>query len=362
MTFNDVVGQEDVKAQLRKLLDEGRVPHALLFCGPAGTGKMATALALASELLGGGRMAEGLVHPDLHFAFPVIKQKGQSTEAVSDQYIKEWREMLLESPYFDRTEWLARMRVENQQAQIGVGESTQILHKLSIKSSQGGYKAVIIWLPELMNREAANRLLKILEEPPAQTVFILVSDAPERLLATILSRTQRIDFPPLTDEEVAGALMARNALGEADARNVARLARGSYTRALQQINVDADRALFFEMFVSLMRLCYLRDVRELHQWSEQAAGWGRERQKHFLQYAQRMVRENFVYNFQEPALRYEDEEEAGFSVRFARFINERNVIGITSELAAAERDIEGNVNARMVFFDFCLKMIVLLIQ
>ncbi len=375
MRYDEVIGQEDIKARLRRQLEEGHVPHAQLFAGPAGCGKLPMALAYASALLcrqpAGGeacgqcascRMLAHWAHPDLHFVFPVVKRKGQSGDATSDQYLTEWREQLGESAYFDRLEWLARIHVENQQSLIGVAESDQILRKLSLKSSQGGYKVMVVWLPEQMNVAAANKLLKILEEPPADTAFLLVSNEPERLLPTILSRTQRVDFRPLSQREIELALMQRNGLQEADARAVARLCEGSYTQALAQLRVDKDSALFFDMFVLLMRLSYMRKIKDMHEWAERVADWGRERQKHFLDYCQRMVRENFVYNFQRPELNYMSRQESEFAVRFARFINERNVIGIMDELALAQRDIEQNVNPRMVFFDFALKMIVLLIQ
>ena len=375
MQFSDVIGQEEVKTQLLMQLREGRIPHAQLFCGPEGSGKLAMALAYASALLcrqpldgqpcqqcPSCKMTAALAHPDLHFVFPVIKQKGQSGEPVSDQYLKEWRAQLLDTPYFSRLTWLSRMEVENQQSQIGVAESDLILKKLSLVSGQGGYKVMIIWLPEQMNIPAANKLLKILEEPPRQTVFLLVSDQPEKLLTTIVSRTQRIVFPALTETELTQALISKNKLQPEDARAVARLSEGSYVKALQEVSINEDGALFFDMFVLLMRLSYMRKIKDMSEWAEQVSSWGRERQKNFLDFCQRLVRENFMYNFHKPELNYQNQKESNFSVKFARFINERNVIGIMDELSYAQRDIEQNVNPRMVFFDFALKMIVLLIQ
>ena len=376
MRFSDVIGQEAVKQQLQRLLKENRMPHALLFAGPEGTGKLPMALALAQRLLcksptpegdacgtcSGCRMAAKLAHPDLHCVFPVFKPAGQSSGAVSDNFLKEWREQVAETPYFDRPTWLSRIGVENQQSLINVHEARNILSKLATRSSQGGNRVVVVWLAEQMNTEAANKLLKILEEPPLGTVFILTADHPERLLATILSRTQRIDFKPLPETEVAAALQQRCGLQPDDAKAVAHAAGGNFIKALQGVTLHADTAQFFDLFVLLMRLCYMRNIKEIHAWSEQLAGWGRERQKAFLEYAQRMVRENFMYNFHRPELNYMNRSEADFAVRFARFINERNVIGIMDELSAAQRDIESNVNPRMVFFDFSLKMIVLLIQ
>lgn len=359
-----------------RMLGEGRVPHALLFAGPEGSGKLPMALALAQRLLctaptaegeacgqcKGCRMASKLVHPDLHFAFPVFKPSGQNAPAVSDQFLGEWRAQVSENPYFTRQEWLRRIGIDNQQSLISVSEAASIMSKLVTVSSQGGRRVVVIWLAEQMNMEAANKLLKILEEPPADTHFILTANRPERLLATILSRTQRVDFGPIQTSDMQVALQQQCGLQPDDARYIARAAEGNFIKALEQVTMNADSAQYFDMFVLLMRLCYMRNIKELYGWAEQVAKWGREKQKAFMEYCQRLVRENFMCNFHNEELNYMNRDEANFSVKFARFINERNVIGISNELAEAQRDIEQNVNPRMVFFDFTLKMIVLLIQ
>lgn len=374
MYFKDIIGQETVKQRLRLEVREGRVPHAQLFAGPEGTGALPLAIAYARFLLCTRRGEEDacgtcpscvklnkLAHPDLHFVFPVVKRKGGG-DTVSDDYIREWRELAISTPYFGMNHWLDAMGAENQQAQIFVKESDELVRKLSLKSSEGGYKVVIIWLPEKMKVECANKLLKLLEEPPAQTVFLLVSEEPDRILPTILSRTQRINVPRLEDAEIAEALKARFGLQDTDAAETARLAGGSYLQALEIIHLSEDTQLFFGLFVSLMRLAYQRKVKEMREWSDTVAAMGRERQKDFLTYCQRMVRESFVSNFHRKEMNYMNREEENFTIRFAPFINERNVMGITDELAEAQTHIEQNVNPRMVFFDFALKMIVLLIQ
>lgn len=374
MYFKDIIGQETVKQRLRLEVREGRVPHAQLFAGPEGTGALPLAIAYARFLLCTRRGEEDacgtcpscvklnkLAHPDLHFVFPVVKRKGGG-DTVSDDYIREWRELAISTPYFGMNHWLDAMGAENQQAQIFVKESDELVRKLSLKSSEGGYKVVIIWLPEKMKVECANKLLKLLEEPPAQTVFLLVSEEPDRILPTILSRTQRINVPRLEDAKIAEALKARFGLQDTDAAETARLAEGSYLQALEIIHLSEDTQLFFGLFVSLMRLAYQRKVKEMREWSDTVAAMGRERQKDFLTYCQRMVRESFVSNFHRKEMNYMNREEENFTIRFAPFINERNVMGITDELAEAQTHIEQNVNPRMVFFDFALKMIVLLIQ
>ncbi len=376
MLFSDVIGQKEVKQQLIHMITEQHVPHALLFAGPEGSGKLPMALAMAERLLCQSPTPEGdacgnchachmsqkLAHPDLHFVFPVIKASGKSSQPVSDEYLPEWRKQIGENPYFTYQTWLKDMNVENQQGQIYVSEATNIIGKLVNVSSQGGYRVVIIWHADAMSTETANKLLKILEEPPLETVFILTTDHPEKMLETILSRTQRISFPPLSVEDISAALQTRNGLQPEDANDIARISNGNYVRALDQVIMNADAEVFFDMFVLFMRLCYMRKIKDLNEWAVQVSQWGREKQKNFLEYCQRLIRENFIYNFHDPKLNYMTRKESDFSKNFARFINERNVIPIMNELSNAQRDITQNVNPFMVFFDFSLKMIVLLIQ
>jgi DNA polymerase-3 subunit delta' len=251
---------------------------------------------------------------------------------------------------------------ENQQAIITAGESDELVRKLSLKSSQGGYKISLVWLPERMNTECANKILKLLEEPPSQTVFIMVSEEPDRLLETIRSRVQRIDVKRIADDDVRKALVEKRGLTEDMAQRITRMANGNWLKALQMLSADSENELFLDMFQSLMRLAYQRKVKDLKTWSERMAAMGRERQKRFLEYFLRLVRENFMYNFQQPDLCYMTQREEDFARNFARFINEANVLPITDLANVAIRDIGQNANAKIVFFDFALQMIVLLIQ
>ena len=373
MFFKDVIGQEEAKQRLIREAKEGKIAHARLFCGPEGIGKLPLAIAYARYLScnnPGEKDACGicpscvkfnkLAHPDLHFVFPVIKKKSKDT--VSDDFITEWRELLSQTPYFNLNIWLEEMGAENQQAHIYVKESDEIIRKLSLKSSQGGYKIMIIWLPEKMNVECSNKLLKLLEEPPSQTIFLLVSEEPDMLLTTIQSRTQRFALYGIEEKYITERLQSQYGLQEKDAISIGHRSEGNFLKALESIHLNEENKLFFDLFVSLMRLSYQRKIREMKQWSETLAAMGRERQKHFLSYCQRLVRENFMFNFQDPSLIFMNEEEQNFSKRFAPYINEKNVMGIMDELSEAQRHIEQNVNARMVFFDFSLKMIVLLVQ
>ncbi len=360
MTFDDIIGQEKVKSHLMDEYQQGKVPHALMLCGPEGNGALPLAVAYAQMLLGGGSMAERLQHPDLHFVFPIYKKSG-GKDYYCDDYISEWREQMLAHPYFGMPEWMKMVGAENQQLLIYACESEAIMRKLSLKSSQGGYKVLVMWLPEKMHEACANKILKLLEEPPAKTVFILVSEQPERVLQTIRSRTQMIDVPALSIDDVERTLADKYNIIPADAHRIARSCAGNMSQALRTISSDADGEMFFELFVDLMRLAYVRKVKEMKQWSEKVNGLGRERIKKFLEYCQKMVRENFIYNFgRQQELNYMSEREAQFAVKFAPFINERNVIGIMDELSMAQRDITQNASAKIVFFDFALKMIVLI--
>ncbi|NLV53421.1 MAG: DNA polymerase III subunit delta [Bacteroidales bacterium] len=360
MTFDQIIGQEAVKKHLLEEYQQGKVPHALMLCGPEGNGALPLAVAYAQMLLGGGSMAEKLQHPDLHFVFPIFK-KNSSKDSFCDEFLKEWRDQVITRPYFGMAEWMDMAGATNQQLIIYANESSAILRKLSLKSSQGGYKVMIIWLPEKMHETCANKILKLLEEPPAQTVFLLVSEQPDRVLQTIRSRTQIMTVPRLSDQEVEQALINQYSILPAEAKRIANSCSGNMTQALRVITHDADGEYFFELFVELMRLAYVRKVKELKLWSENVAGMGRERIKAFLEYCQKMIRENFIYNFgRQSELNHMNEREAQFAVKFAPFINERNIIGIMNELSLAQRDIMQNTNAKMVFFDFALKMIVLI--
>ena len=369
MYWNEVIGQQEAKERLQQLVEENRLPHALMLCGPQGAGKAALAMAFGCWLLDNGTpsaraMLEKMEHPDLHFTYPTIKLPSMSTEhkPVSDDFAREWHELIMQGPYFTMDQWMQAMGGENQQAIITAGESDELVRKLSLKSSQGGYKVSIIWLPERMNIECANKLLKLIEEPPSQTVFLMVSEEPDRLLETIRSRVQRIDVKKLPNEVVCQALIQRRGIDEASARRISRLANGSWLKALEELQVGSENEQFLDLFISLMRLAYQRNVRELRRWSETMAAFGREKQKRWLEFFLRMVRENFMYNFRNDDLVYMTQKEEDFARNFARFINEANVLMIYDLANRAIRDIGQNANAKIVFFDFALQMIVLLLQ
>ena len=285
---------------------------------------------------------------------------------VSDDFATQWREMLAKGPYFQIDEWMRRIGKTdtdlNKQAIITAEEADDISHKLNFKSVMGCYKVSLIWLPERMNLPSANKILKLLEEPPSKTFFIMVSEEPELLLETIRSRTQRIDFKKIDDERLEQALIERRALEPNMAHRIARIAHGNWNAALEELDSGNENRQHLDMFIMLMRLAYMRNIHDLKKWSEVVATFGREKQKRMLDYFNHMVRESFMYNFRNEELTYMTQEEEEFARNFARFINEANVIDIFNLFDECKRFIGQNANAKIVFFDLALKIIVLLIR
>lgn len=377
MKANEVIGQQEIWLRLKKMVDEGRLPHAIMLCGPTGCGKLPMALALASYLLCKDKQEDGACgqcrqcamlrkweHPDLHFTFPVIKPTGTASDykPYSDEFLKEWRQLLANNLYFTLSDWLEMINADNQQPNIPVKESEELTRKFSLKSSQGGYKVSVIWLPERMRTECSNKILKLLEEPPQQSVFIMVSEEPELLLETIRSRCQRIDMRRIDDESIAKALVEKMRIEKDDAHRLARLSNGNWLKALEMLDASNENNLFLEQYQTLMRLAYARDIKRMKAWSEEMAAMGRERQKRYLQYMLRFTRENFMYNFRCDDLNYMTANEEAFASKFAAFINEGNILDITELIERAIRDIMQNANGKIVFFHLAMQMIILLLK
>ena len=371
--FDNIIGQKEYIASLRTAIDNNRLPHALLISGNEGSGSLALAYAAAQYLICPHRhdgdacgqcpqclQLGKLQHPDVHFVFPVVRKKNQKEAPISLDYMSEWRNAFLNNHYLTLNEWTATSGEENKQAGIFVAEANNIIKTLSVKPFESDYRVMIIWLPEKMNEETANKLLKIIEEPNDMTHFFLVSQEPERIIGTIQSRVQRINLPPIADVDIQQALVSRFNCPQDKAIDYARMSHGSYVEALKLLNDDEERSFYFTKFCEMMRLSYAKKLFDMKEWSEELSGIGRERQKAYLQYAQQMIRENFIMNFNTPSLNYLNENERTFSSRFHAFVNHNNVTGIMDELALAEKDIMQNVNAKMVFFDLSLKLIMLL--
>ena len=376
MKFSEVIGQQQVAERLQQLADQQRVPHAIMICGPQGAGKMALAIAFASYLLGEREdetqiaekehnsvaMVRKLEHPDLHFSFPVFKTKSMSADhkVTSDDFMKDWLQFIKQGPYFTLNQWTGTIGVENQQTKIYVGESDLLTRKLSLTASQGGYKVAIIWLPEKMNAECANKMLKLLEEPTPRTVFILVPEEHEKIIETIRSRTQQIYIKAIQQEEIKKALIKQRGLDEQNATRIARMANGNWLKALEELDSENEKRHFLELFISLMRLTYTKQLGELKTWSENVASLGREKQKRMMEYFLHMVRENFMYNFNQPQLSYMTQDEENFASKFAPFINEANVIQITEQMQRTIPEITQNANPKILFYDRALQLIILI--
>jgi len=367
MRFKDVIGQDEIKSRLVQAYKENRVSHSYLFYGAPGIGKMALAIAFAQYLSCENKEEndscghcpsclkyEKLVHPDLHFVFPYITQ-GSQNKAISDTYIDLWRPMVSKSPYFSYRDWTANLQSENKQCMIYAAESADIIKKIGLKTYESDYKIMIMWLPEKMNTECANKILKVLEEPPHNTVFMLVSNNREEILPTIQSRTQPIKVLGIADEPLKQALVEKFGISNEAASNIVKVSKGSFLEARQQIENDEDNIFNFENFKSLMRLCYSRDVPAALDFSKSISKYSRERQKNFLNYCSVMVRENFVRNINENVA-YLTSDEADFSKNFSKFINERNMPSFITIFGDTCYQIERNGNSEIIFADMAFNI------
>jgi len=376
MNFSDIPGQEAVINRLRATVKEQRVSHAMLFYGPEGSGKFAIALAFAryvscenrSDTDACGKCPscikyDKLIHPDLHFVYPVVKKKNVS-EPVSDLFITRWREMVTRSPWFSLNQWTEAMDVVNEQASIFVAEAAEIVRKLSLKTFEADYKIMIVWLPEKMNTETANKLLKMIEEPPEKTLFLLVSEEDDKLLPTIVSRCQPVRIPAIPREKMAAYLSANYGLGATAAMDIAGIANGNMVRAIDLARDTDNTVQYLERFKNMMRVAWTRDIQAITTWSEETAALGRERQKSFLTYALRLIRENFIMNLggKENGLVYLTAEEDKFATNFHPYINEKNISLLDREFNLAYAHVESNGNTKMIFLDLALKTMRLINQ
>jgi DNA polymerase-3 subunit delta' len=374
MFFRDVIGQEGIKQQLIESAQKGAVPHARLFCEQGGAGAFPLAMAYARYLNCNNPSAAdacGLclsclkynerAHPDLHFVFPIVSNKDKKKE-VCDDYLPEWRSFLKTHIYFNLDDWLKHINVGNSQAVIYSKESDEIIRRLSLRIYEADYRVLLVWLPEKMHLACANKLLKIMEEPPEHTVILMVSEEPESILGTIQSRAQRLYVRAVSEEALAEALIRNEHLEPDMARQAAHLAEGSYLKAMEIISTNEENTFFLEQFKEMMRNSWTRNVKGMKATADLMVGVGRERQKNFLAYCRRLIRENFIYRFQRPELNYMNQPEAEFAAKFAPYVNERNVYELMDELAQAGQHIAQNVNAKMVFFDLSLRITVLIKQ
>ena len=369
MLFNQIIGQDHIKKHLETSAENGRIPHAQLFVGKEGSGTLAMAIAYAQFLLCNfsddidacNLKCNKLQHPDLHFAFPVTTNDSVKKHPVSDLFINEWRDFIETQPYGSLFNWLQHIGVENKQGLIGVDEAEEVVKKLKLKSYEGGFKVMIIWMAEKMNSAAANKLLKLIEEPPEKTVFLLVTESEEQIINTIKSRCQALHFPKLAEEDIANALIVNYQISENEAMHIAHQSEGNYNKALHLMQKDGSDLVFEEWFVAWIRTAFKAKgnaavVQQLIAWSDTIAKTGRETQKQFLEYCLQFFRQALLLNYKSDQLVFM-ETKSGFDLsKFAPFVHSGNILDIEKELNDAMYHIERNGNAKIILLDLSMKL------
>ena len=370
MNFSQIPGHKDIIGKLLRSVKEERVSHAQLFSGNEGCGSLALALAYAKYVSCEDRSEtdscgvckscakyDKLIHPDLHFVFPVIKSK-KFPDPVSDSYIGEWREFVQKSPYFTLNNWLDSIEVGNAQGMIFASEASEIIKKLNLKTFESDFKIMIIWLPEKMHQATSNKLLKMIEEPPEKTLFILVSEEPDKVIPTILSRCQLLKIHSFKSADIESYLSRRFGIDKEKSADIARVANGNIVRAIDLCENEDSSISNLEMFKSLMRFAWKRDIISLIAWSEEMAGTGREAQKNFIAFSLRLLRENLMLSLGQLKnnIVYLMGEEAEFSEKFHPSVTQNNIYPLTEEFSLVHSHIEANGNARIIFLDLALKV------
>lgn len=364
MKFADITGHKSTIDSLRELVDSDHIPHAILIGGQEGIGKMRVARAFVNYLYcmdrhdgdSCGKCPACLQNnhhnnPDLHYVFPRIGGKSKNTE----NFLPEWYEFLDRHSFMPKEEWAKAIDAGNTVPVIYRNDASEISRTAVLSSFAYRYKTYIIWLPERMQPECANALLKLLEEPYPETIFILVSDEPSRLLPTIFSRTQRFNMKPLTEEETAGILISEG-VASPEAQEIAGLSEGNIIKAHDMAGEGGEIKEFSNLFMQMMRLAYSRNAAALRMMSDAIAAMGREKTARYLTYCTRMIRESFIFNLRTPLLNAMTRGESEFSVRFSPFINHKNVERLIFETQKSHDDILRNANGRLVMFDFMLKV------
>lgn len=375
MLFEDILGQEYIKKHLTQSVDNGRIAHAQLFIGPEGSGTLPMAIAYAQYLLCSNTNGENtsgnqacnlkfnnFSHPDLHFAFPVTTSDKAKSHPVSNHYMEEWRQLLKEQAYGNLFDWYKLLGVDNKQGQIGVDEASEIVKSLSLKSYEGGYKVMLIWMAEKMNSACANKLLKLIEEPPNKTVFILIAEDEEQIINTIKSRCQLLHFSPLSEHDIKHGLVKNYGLDEAVAVKIAHQSNGNFNKACDLIYQDSEDLQFEEWFVFWIRSAFKAKgnksaIYDLINWSEDIAKTGRETQKQFLLFCLNFFRQALLLNYNVSELVYLEPKTDTFKLEnFAPFIHDANIMEISDEIQDAIYHIERNGNSKIILTDLSIKL------
>ena len=375
MQFSKVLGQKHIKKHLTTSVDAGRIAHAQLFVGPEGSGTLPMALAYAQYILCGNTGGENtggndscnikfknFSHPDLHFAFPVTTSDKVKSKPVSKYYLEEWRQLLDQQPYGNLFDWYKLLGIDNKQGQIGVEEALEIVKALTLKSYEGGHKVMLIWMAEKMNTASANKLLKLIEEPPENTIFILIAEDEEQIINTIRSRCQVLHFPPLAEEAIAEALVENYQIEKSDAIKIAHQSNGNYNKACDLIYHDSEDIQFEKWFVFWIRSAFKARgnkaaIHDLISWSEEIAKTGRETQKKFLSFCLNYFRQALLLNYKAQELVYLEPKSNDFKLeKFAPFVHDSNILEISDELQDAIYHIERNGNSKIILTDLSIKL------
>ena len=381
MLFKDILGQSHIKNHLTKSVDNGRIPHAQLFVGPEGCGTLPIAIAYARYVLCANFNAENtsgneacnlkfknFSHPDLHFAFPVTTNDKVKKHPVSSLFLEEWRDLLTKQPYGNLFDWYKQLGVDNKQGQIGVDEAQDIVKSLALKSYEGGYKVMLIWMAEKMNTAAANKLLKLIEEPPNKTVFLLIAEDEEQIISTIRSRCQILHFPPLAEIDIKNGLIKQYNLNESVATKLAHQANGNYNKACDLMYKDSEDIQFETWFIYWIRAAFKAKgnkaaIHDLIKWSEDISKTGRETQKQFLSFCLSFFRQALMMNYNASELVYMEIKTEKFKLEnFAPFVHNNNILDISNELQDAIYHIERNGNSKIILTDLSIKLTRLLHQ
>ncbi|MDR1199569.1 MAG: DNA polymerase III subunit delta [Prevotellaceae bacterium] len=369
MFFKEIIGQHELKQQLIQTVTDKRISHAQLFAGTEGSGNLALAIAYAQYISCQNKHDDDscgyckscikfqkLVHPDLHFAFPVNTTNRVKKDASSDNFISEWRKLVIDFPYFSEFMWYEYIGITGKQGNIDKSDAEMIQQKMNFKPFEADYKFMIIWLPERMNITAANKLLKLIEEPPENTLFLLVSKNIDQIIKTILSRTQLIRVPPVDEQSMQKMLAERYDLSPNEIQVLTRLSAGDVLKAIKIHDRHETEQDFLDSFKSMMRFAYEYKFAELLDWAEEMAQLGREQQKSFLYFAQQMIRENFIINLKIHDIVYATDKEKDFSLNFSQFITSKNVENVYSTINLAMSHIEHNGNQKIIFSDLAIKL------
>ncbi len=375
MQFSEILGQEHIKTYLTKNASLGRIPHAQLFVGPEGSGTLAIAIAYAQYIICNTNKTENegvnnacnikfekLAHPDLHFIYPTVTTDAIKAKPKSIDFITEWRAFISNNPYGSLFDWYHVLDVKNKQGEIRVEDAQEILKVLALKSFEGGYKIMIVWMADKLNIPASNKLLKLLEEPSDKTIFILITENEEDIIQTIRSRCQVLHFNGLSESVIAETLESQYDIDATKAKKLAHQAQGNFNKALQLLQPDSDTDFFEKWFVDWVRAAFRAKgnaaaIQDLIQWSEQIAALGRETQKKFLQFCIEMFRQALLLNYQAPTLVFMEPKVEKFKLEnFAPFVNGNNIFDIYKELSDAMYHIERNGNAKIVLTDLSIKL------